>query len=374
MLRHQHNLIKADLSKKMVFLTGPRQVGKTWLAKSLMQDYKHPLYLNYDTPADLQIITKRSWARETDLIVFDEIHKMKKWKNYLKGLYDNKPETLHILVTGSARLDTFRHSGDSLVGRFFLHRLLPFALVELAKPTQSNEIRLMTQGGFPEPYLAANDDDADRWRMQYAQGLIRFDLLDFERVHDLRAVQATLDILRRSVGSAISYQSIAEDLSIAPNTVKKYIQIFEDLFIVFRVSPHSKSIRQSLKKEPKLYFYDTGMVVGDEGAKFENYVAVSLYKQLLMYEDKKGKEARLHYLKIKQGGEVDFCLVVNDEVLHIVEAKLSDRTLHRGLKYFSEKYKMRGYQVLGHGQVTPHELGDVKVMSSFEYLKAVPGL
>jgi uncharacterized protein len=188
----------------MVFITGPRQVGKTHLALSIAKDRENAVYLNYDHIPDREIIHKASWLPDTRLLILDELHKMAGWKNYLKGIYDTRPMDMQILVTGSARLETFRQSGDSLAGRFFRHRLNPLSVSELTGSGHETIDRLMERGGFPEPYLAESADDANRWRLQYIDGLIRTDILDFEKIHDFRAIQLTLDLLRRRVGSPVS--------------------------------------------------------------------------------------------------------------------------------------------------------------------------
>ena len=125
--RAQAKFILRDLERKIVFIVGPRQVGKTWLARSMESYFKRPLYLNYDSVSDREIVEAEAWREATDLLILDELYKMPYWKNYLKGLYDTKPSHLRVLVTGSARLDVFRQSGDSLAGRFFCHHLLPFS-------------------------------------------------------------------------------------------------------------------------------------------------------------------------------------------------------------------------------------------------------
>lgn len=368
MFRDKKQRIISDLSKKMVILTGPRQVGKTWLALDIAKEFSHSVYLNFDDPDHRQIIQKRSWLDSTNLIIFDELHKMSEWKNYLKGLFDTKLPQLKILVTGSARLETFRHVGDSLTGRYFLHHLLPFTLSELKKPTQDDQDKLIQQGGFPEPFLAKSIDECNRWRLQYSQGLIRMDILDFENIHDIKALQMVFELLRRSVGSPVSYQSIAEDVGISPNTVKKYIQIFEELFITFKITPYSKNIARSLMKEPKIYFYDTGMVVGDEGAKFENFVALSLLKYLKNYQDEKGIPTDLKYLKTKEKKEVDFCLVIQDKIQEIIEAKYSDKTIHPALQYFSDKYHLNGIQLVKNLK-NQQQFNRIQLRTSFDYLK-----
>lgn len=348
MERWQLPLIEQDLQRKMVFLTGPRQVGKTYLALTLLRKSDRGVYLNYDNPDDRSIIARAAWLPTTDILVLDELHKMPEWKNYLKGIFDTNPPQLRILVTGSARLDTWRTVGDSLAGRYFSHRLHPLSVAEIAGATEDTLQSLLNRGGFPEPFLAASDTLADRWRMQYVDGLIRSDILDFERIHDLRAMQLTLELLRRRVGSPISFTSLARDVACAPNTIRKYLEILEALYIVFRVTPYHDNIARSLLKEPKVYFYDTGMVKGDEGIRFENLLAVHLQKHLHAIEDYQGKHATLHYLRTKEGKEVDFALAVEDRPLTMVEVKLTDSTPSPSLCYFQKKYDLPAVQVVRH--------------------------
>lgn len=343
------SIIQKDLEKKMVLLSGPRQVGKTWLAFHIGETYQNPLYLNYDNRKHREIIDNEDWLDKTDLLIFDEIHKMPKWKNYLKGVYDTKLTQTHILVTGSARLETFRQSGDSLAGRYYRHRLFPFTPSDIPqnmlKPTLD---KFMQNGGFPEPFLATNPIDAKRWRKQYLDGLIREDILHFDNIHNLRDMNLLLELLRERVASPLSYTSLAQDLRISSVTVKKYIDILEALYIIFPVTPFSRNIARSLIKTPKIYFFDTGLVKGDSGIIFENLVAVSLLKYVYELQDNRGEDWELKYIRTKDGREVDFCLVKDNQWSRIIEVKHKNDNVVDHLKYFSNKYDISAMQVVLH--------------------------
>ena len=323
----------------MVFITGPRQVGKTFLAKQLQKKFKSAVYLNYDDIDDQQTIKKRVWEPENDLIIFDEIHKLKGWKNYLKGTFDTRPENQRLLITGSARLDAFRQTGESLAGRYFHYRLNPLSVKEAALINISPRdalIRLNRLGGFPEPFLADNDQDARRWRDQYYTDLVREDIFDFGRIHEIKTIRTLLELLRKRVGSPLSYKALSEDLQVAPNTVKKYVSILESLYIIFLIRPFHKNIARSILREPKVYFYDTGYINMDDSFRLENTVGLSLLKHVMFLKDTQGENISLNYLRTKSGREVDFAIVKNNQLTQCIEVKLSDYSLSPNLKYFTK--------------------------------------
>ena len=359
----------SDLKKKIVFIVGPRQVGKTWLAKEVMKFYKHPMYLNYDNSEHREVIKNYGWLPETDLVVFDEIHKMPKWKTHLKGIFDTKAENMHMLVTGSARMDAFRKAGDSLAGRFFIHHLLPFTLAELDSVYGGVSLdTLLERSGFPEPFLANDPDTANRWRISYTDSLLRQDVLDFQEIEKVNVIRLIYDILRTKVGSPISYSSIARDVGVSSATVKKYIEILEALYIIFIIKPYTHKITRSILKEPKIYFFDYG-VISDHGARFENLVALALYAHTVIKTDTTGKRYNLGFLKTKENKEVDFAVYNEDNILdQIVEAKLGDNKLSTTLEYFVQKYKLKGVQVVKDLKLE-RVVNGVEIRKAEKYLK-----
>lgn len=377
MRRYLFDQILKDLAKKMVFITGPRQVGKTYLSKQIMTQYDKPQYLNYDNFTDRKIIIEQTWIQNSDLLVFDEIHKMKDWKNYLKGVFDTKYNNQSILVTGSARLNTFRQTGDSLAGRYFHHRLNPLSVRELIDSVNPYEaVNLLNEfGGFPEPLLQSLQlskeealAESTRWKNQYYTDLIREDIFEFSRITELNVMKTLLEILRTKVGSPLSLNSIAQDLQASPNTIKKYINILDSLYIIFQVRPFHKNIARSILKEPKIYFYDSSYVKADEGIVFENTVAVSLLKHTQFLQDSFGKDVHLHYLRTKDDREIDFVLSENEKPQKFIEVKLSDKQITPSLKYFSTRYPDVESIQLVHNLKQEEERDSIKLLNASRWL------
>ncbi len=335
MKRYVESYILKDLPGKIVLLTGPRQAGKTTLSKQLFSSFD---YFNYDTASDRMRLSKKSWDREKQLVIFDELHKMKLWKRWLKGVYDTEKNPPHILVTGSARLNTYRKAGDSLAGRYFQYRLHPLDLKEvhyfLAEDPNSSFETLMRCGGFPEPFFYNDEIYYQRWARSHIDIILRQDLIDMFAVRDIRAIETLVHLLKQRVGTCVSYANLARDLERDANTVKRWLELLEELYIIFRVTPYSKNIARSLLKEPKFYFYDVAQAKSDAGAQLENLVACALLKELNFIEDTMGVQTRLHYLRTKDGKELDFLIAINDIPQYIIEVKWSDETPSTAFKHF----------------------------------------
>ncbi len=336
MQRSQEARIRADLRKKIVLLAGARQAGKTTLSRQLGLTHA---YLSYDSAEDRRVIAKKEWDRAVELVIFDELHKLPRWKAWLKGVYDTEGVVPALLVTGSARLEVFRRGGDSLAGRYFLHRLHPFTVREVREhvsPEQALD-RLVRVGGFPEPFLTDDEEYARRWRRGHLDTILRQDLIDLERVRDLRSVELLVDLLRERVGSTVSFSSLARELQTSVHTVKHWLQILENLYVIFAVRPYHENIARSLLKESKYYFYDSGAVAeagAQAGAVFENVVACALLRELHLLEDLSGHRVGLNFLRDKEKREVDFVAVIDGKPRLLVEAKLSDEAFAPSLAHF----------------------------------------
>jgi len=332
MERYLEEYIHRDMAKKIIILSGPRQVGKTTLSKQLAPSF---VYLNYDAASDRRMIRDEDWPRDVPLVIFDELHKLRKWKSKIKGIFDTDGIPPSIVVTGSARLETARKGGDSLAGRFFAYRLHPLTVKELVmglkeQPRVALE-KIMKFGGFPEPYLQNDETYAKRWRRTHLDTIIRGDLLDLEQVRDLKSIEILVDLLRARVGSPTSYSSLAQDLQVSVHTVKHWLQILENLCVIFAVRPYHRNIARSLLKEPKYYFYDTGAVEGDIGVRLENTVAVALLREVHLLEDTTGTRTALHYLRDRDGHEVDFLVLADRKPVLLAEVKAFDETFAKAL-------------------------------------------
>jgi len=370
MERYLEKYIRKDLKEKIVLLSGPRQVGKTTLAKQLAESHT---YLNFDAVADRRIIQNTEWNRDTELVIFDELHKMNKWKSWIKGIYDTEGVIPSLLVTGSARLDTYRKKGESLAGRFFYYRLHPLTVKEICHYTGEtpehaldNILRL---GGFPEPYLKGNETYAKRFRRIHTDTIVREDILDLENVRDIKSIEILIDLLRSRVGSTTSYASLANDLQVSIHTVKHWLQILENMYIIFPDRPYHKNIARSLLKEAKYYLYDTGAVEGNLGAKLENAVACALLRDLHYIEDTTGSKVELHFLRDKEKREVDFLPVIDGNPVCMIEVKANDDNFASSLFHFHSKLnKARPYQIV-FGLNQKKSKNEAKMLPAHEFLK-----
>lgn len=340
-MRYLANKIIRDLDKKMVFLGGPRQVGKTTLAKWILENYfPNGCYLNWDYREDRDAIINEKWPENCELLVFDELHKYPKWKNWLKGLYDKRGHQHRFLITGSARMDIYKKGGDSLMGRYHYWRLHPFSLEEAPvnlSPPETVE-RLLIHGGFPEPFTENNERETRRWRRERFDRILREDIRDLEMIHNLQMLSLFIDNLRKKVSSNLAFANIARDLEISPKTAKNWMSLAENLYMLFTIYPFSSKLTpRAITKPPKVYFYDNGDVLGEDGAIFENFVASHLKKKLNYLEDEFGYRYELQYIRDKEGREVDFIIVKDGQPEELIEVKLSDEKPSKGLIYYAEK-------------------------------------
>ncbi len=342
-MRYLESFILKDLSRKMVLVAGPRQCGKTTMVKNLLRSQGSGVYLNWDYSDDQKTILKHLWSESDKLIIFDELHKYPKWKNLLKGYYDHYKEKHHFLVTGSARLDVYKRGGDSMLGRYHYYRLHPFTLDELPPKISSQDAfnRLMSVGGFPEPFLEFDEREARRWREERYDRIIRDDIRDLENIKDVQNMALLLRLLRERVGGTIVVSNLAQDLKISPITVAKWIDIFEKMYLVFKVGAYSKNLPRALQKPFKVYFFDNADVIGDKGAVFENLCANHLLKRCHFWQDHTGEQWELKFLRDKEGHEVDFVLLKDGKIEELIEAKFSDSTISSGLKYFTQRLETK---------------------------------
>jgi predicted AAA+ superfamily ATPase len=339
MNRYLTPYVKNDLSEKMVFIGGPRQVGKTTLSLQFLPsgNEKHPAYLNWDSPLIRKDLLAGQLPPDQKLIILDEIHKYKDWKSLIKGFYDLNKSDTQFLVTGSARLDYFRKGGDSLQGRYHYYRLHPLTLDEISPDCSASQVpNLLRFGGFPEPQIKSSETHWKRWERERAKRVIFEDLVSLENVRNVSQVELLASLLPDRVGSLLSINNLSTDLQVAFETAEKWVSMLENLYVCFRISPWTNSTLRSLKKEKKVYMWDWS-VCSDESARYENMVASHLFKFCHLWEDAKGEEMALQFIRNAQGKEIDFVVLKNQKPWFAVECKTDDRQLSKQISYYAER-------------------------------------
>lgn len=375
MNRYNRPFILQDLHQKMVFIGGPRQVGKTTLSRSLCEgDFAASVYLNWDSSENRKAIMEKQWRNDASLIIFDELHKYPRWKQWIKGVYDTKEDGQHFLVTGSARLDVYRRGGDSLMGRYHYWRLHPLTIDELPPEMSAEEgfERLMKLGGFPEPFLSGDERSVRRWRRERFDRILREDIRDLELVRQIQLLGIFVEALQERAGNLVVLSNLANDLQISPVTAKSWLALIERMYIAFPIYPLTKNIPRAILKPPKVYFYDNADVSTSDGARLENLVATTLLKRLHFIEDYHGYRCSLHYIRDKDGREVDFVTVIDGEVIDLIEVKQSDSTVSSSLLYYSKLLKPKNTVQLVANLKNSFHKKEVLVTNLIEYFKNPP--
>jgi len=387
--RYLRPVITSDLKDKMVFIGGPRQVGKTTLAQYIgAKDYKKYAYLNWDNRQDRKNILAEKFEAESSLIIFDEIHKYKRWKNYIKGEFDKYKNKFHIIVTGSARLNLYRKGGDSLMGRYHYYNLHPFSIAEILEVNNNLKILkelnfpetnkniskiftdLFTFGGFPEPFLKKDKKTLRRFHNERLDRLVKEDIRDIEALRDLSSLQILVDILPDKVGSILSLNSLREDLQVTHKTISFWMDILEKFYYHFRIYPFATTKIKSLRKQPKMYLWDWSQIE-NEGAKLENMVASHLLKMVHFLHDSGGYKAELHFLRDSEKRETDFLITINKKPWLAIEVKLSDKKVSKHLKYFVKKINIPfAYQVIKKTN-TDFWQDNIRVISAEKFLSGL---
>ena len=387
--RYLSRIIPKDALKscKMAFISGPRQVGKTTLGRHFLKDKAN--YFLWDKTEFRKIWAKFPEKALKDIgpgpVLFDEIHKDKKWKSKIKGIYDSYSDELSILVTGSARLDIYRKGSDSLLGRYIPYRLHPFSVAEgLTPPQPSQALKsfkvhykwkdLMVLGGYPEPLLAGSEKKALRWSRLRLDRLAYEDTRDLKNISNLHSFKTLLDLIPEKIGSLFSFNSLKEDVGVSYATVRDWVLLSSALYYGFFIKPYSKNIKRSIKAEPKFYLYDILQIPKNEEAKrAENLTALHLLKACHFWTDTAQGVFKLFFLRDKEKREVDFLIVKDKKPWMLVECKSTLRDLFKNLIYYKEKLKtpLNFQLVKKEGYDKKHRLQNIRVIG---YEKFFSGL
>jgi len=403
--RDYYTKVWQDLSseKSMIFLAGPRQAGKTTLAKQIAGSFANNLYFNWDIPDHKTLFFEnRIFFEAIDrkdssmpLIILDEIHKYKDWKNYLKGIYDQFHDQFKFLVSGSGRLDLYQKGGDSLAGRYFLFHLWPFTLSELggrnlsiksflkdplrmegnsSKTLSDIWTQLATLSGFPEPFVSGRETTYRRWSNTYSSQLIREDIRDLVDIKSIADLETLYLLLPSKIGSPLSVPSLANDLKVSYNSVRNWLTVFERFFLTFSIPTWTKSITRAIQKERKVYLWDTPRIK-DNAARFENMVAIELWRAVTLWNDRGYGSFSLYFLRNKEKQEVDFLITENGEPLILIEAKLADREPDRSLINFQSTLNIPAVQLTAEGEtfrLTTNGSNKILVAPAYKWLAQLP--
>ena len=390
--------------KQMIFLSGPRQVGKTTLAKFIARSYSNKYYFNWDIISNKKILIKDpaffQHINRVDstkpIVILDEIHKYKQWKNYLKGIYDQFKNEYVFLVSGSGRLDTYQKGGDSLAGRYFKFHLFPFTIAELSRenrdfsgfinnPLKNFDINksqstkkiwnaLFNTGGFPEPFVKGTKAFLNRWSLNYYHQIVREDIRDVSDIRRINSLDLLFSLLPSKVGSPLSINNLAQDTQTAFDSIKSWLALFESFYLIFRISPWTRKISRAILKEKKLYLFNY-TEIQDKGSMFENMVALELFRAINNWNDYGFGRFTLHFIRNKEKEEVDFLIADNKNPVLLVEAKFSDEAVSKSLLRFQNDLGIPAVQLVNNENIYRYfknGKNNILVVTAHQWLSSLP--
>lgn len=390
--------------KQMVFLSGPRQVGKTTLSKEIAAGFKNKEYFSWDILEHRRKLIQQPTFFEnidrvdesTPLVVFDEIHKYRHWKNYLKGIYDQFADDYKFLISGSGRLDLYQKGGDSLAGRYLQFHLFPFSVAELSaqrrkisdflkfpihnfdlnKTDLTGEVwqSLFHFGGFPEPFTKGKKSFFIKWSVNYASQIVREDIKSISDIKNVDAMEMLFSLLPSRIGSPLSVNNLASELQVNYGSVKEWLRLFDVFYLTFRISPWTKEISRAILKEKKLYLFNYPEI-SDITFRFENMVAIELLRAVYNWNDYGYGRFSLHYIRNKEKEEVDFIIAKDHNPLLLVEAKYSEETASKHLINFQRKLDIPAVQLVNRENAFRYLKNDknkILIVSAHRWLSSLP--
>ena len=329
--------IEHSLSEQAaVAIIGPRQVGKTTLAREIAGSRPASLYLDLEAREDRDRLAEPALflrQYENSLVVLDEIHRIPEIFSSLRGIIDKGRRTGHgkgrFLILGSASIDLLRQSSESLAGRITYVNMGPFNVLELPSDEQTL-IELWTRGGFPGSYLAPNDTESMRWRGDFIRTYLERDVPLFGPRVPAGVLERLWTMLAHGQGTLLNASRLASALQITAPTVQRYIDLLTDLLLVRRLQPFHSNAGKRLVKSPKVYIRDSGLVhallglrtfndlAGHPvaGASWEGYVIENLLAAA-------PERTVASFYRTAAGAEIDLLLEIPGHGLWAIEVKRS---------------------------------------------------
>lgn len=321
-----------------VALLGPRQVGKTTLAREIAAAMKPgPIYLDLERPGDLAKLNEPEHYFELHqgrLIILDEIQRVPDLFKVLRGVIDRRRsqgfKTGQFLLLGSGSLDLLKQSSESLAGRIAYHELSGFTATEIAASGSGQLDKLWLRGGFPDSYLAGSDKASLRWRLNFITTYLERDVPQFGARIPAVTLRRFWTMLAHSQGGQLNIAQLASSLDVSAPTAKRYLELLEDLLLIRSLRPWSGNVGKRLVKAPKIYIRDSGLThallnltTSDDvlahpvvGTSWEGFVIENLISRL-------PGGATPWFYRTSAGAEIDLVIELNSKTKYALEIKRS---------------------------------------------------